>query len=228
MKKRKLFFLFILLVILVVVLIYLFVINKSIQEKQLLIDVKSYADSNLIDVKKSRANVFGKYRKIEDAVYQYILDFQKQYSKVLDYASDEELTSILSVDNYSSDGPLFVQSNQYIEKVRSEFDQDMQKLISFSTEDGLEEYVKKLNFSSYEEKVFLDSVNKSGLFSNFNSYQDEFLESENHMNSIFNSIVSTLGFLKTNSDNWKIEEGEIQFSTEDLVNQYNQLVSNLL
>lgn len=47
------------------------------------------------------------------------------------------------------------------------------------------------------------------------------------MNNVFNVINNTLNFFKINADSWKIENNEIQFSTEDLVNQYNDLVSNI-
>ena len=63
----------------------------------------------------------------------------------------------------------------------------------------------------------------------FVTFKDEFfLESENQMNNVFNTIINTLNFLKSNQDNWKIENNEIQFSTEELVNQYNYLVSTVI
>ena len=149
-------------------------------------------------------------------------------NEVLDYANDKELVSILAIDNYLQDGPDFVKSNQYIEKVRSDFDLDMEHLLSFCSEEGLNSYVNSLNLSNSKKQLFIDVVMESGLLDNFKSYKDIFLESENHMNEVFNSVISTLAFLKNNQDKWKIEDGEIQFSTEDLVNKYNSLVDNLL
>ena len=228
MDKKKFFSLGIILFVLIVLFIYLFVVNKEMQKKQLLIDISRYADCNLVEVEKEKVHVFGSYRKLENEIYDYILNFQKQYSKVLDYANDKELVSILAVNNYLQDGPDFIKSNQYIEKVRSDFDLDMERLLSFCSEEGLNSYVNSLNLSNSKKQLFIDVVMESGLLDNFKSYKDIFLESENHMNEVFNSVISTLAFLKNNQDKWKIEDGEIQFSTEDLVNKYNSLVNNLL
>ena len=156
MDKKKFFSLGIILFVLIVLFVYLFVVNKEMQKEQLLIDISRYADCNLVEVEKEKVNVFGSYRKLENEIYEYILNFQKQYSKVLDYANDKELVSILAVDNYLQDGPDFVKSNQYIEKVRSDFDLDMEHLLSFCSEEGLNSYVNSLNLSN-SKKRFLFS-----------------------------------------------------------------------
>ena len=114
-----------------------------------------------------------------------------------------------------------------MEEVRARFQKDIDKLFQFCTKEGLVRFSKDTSLSDYYQDVFVSSVLDSSLFIKLKNYKVSFLESENQMNKIFNTVTRTLGFLKTNANNWKIENNEIQFSTEDLVNQYNSFVADI-
>ena len=100
--------------------------------------------------------------------------------------------------------------------------------LSFSKKDKIIKFSEKSSLSTYYKKIFVSSFTNSSLLLKLQSYDEFFLESENQMNNVFNTIINTLNFLKSNQDNWKIENNEIQFSTEELVNQYNYLVSTVI
>ena len=145
----------------------------------------------------------------------------------MSYAGDQRLTTLLSVTNYLADGKEFNSSLEYVEEVRARFQKDIDKLFQFCTKEGLVRFSKDTSLSDYYQDVFVSSVLDSSLFIKLKNYKVSFLESENQMNKIFNTVTRTLGFLKTNANNWKIENNEIQFSTEDLVNQYNSFVADI-
>ena len=163
----------------------------------------------------------------ENSIEEYIQSFYKQYQIVQQYADDEQLKTLLSISNYSEDGPEFSNSISYVEELRENFDQDMQKLLAFCSSDNLNDYASRLDMSSYYQKLFVEIMMESGVFKQLEGYKDSFLESENHMNQVFNTTIQVFDFLKTNASNWKIDGEEIQFSTEDLVVQYNTLVSEV-
>lgn len=227
-KKKNLFIILFILLLLFLFFGYFVIVNRRVQEDRLLNDIEKFAKQDILNDRTfSSSTVSFKYREVEEVVEDYIDDFYKQYQKVMSYANDQELTTLLSVSNYLEDGKEFNNSLKYVEKVRTDFQKDIDKLFQFCTKKGIVEFSNESSLSDYYQEVFVSSVLNSSLFVKLKSYKESFLESENQMNKVFNTVTSTLAFLKTNADDWKIEDNEIQFSTEDLVNQYNDLVSNI-
>lgn len=229
MKNRKYLFFIFLGVLLAFMFIFYFVfVNCAVQEDRLMTAAGNYAEQNFLkDREFSSSPVFFGYRTIENSIEEYIQSFYKQYQIVQQYADDEQLKTLLSISNYSEDGPEFSNSISYVEELRENFDQDMQKLLAFCSSDNLNDYASRLDMSSYYQKLFVEIMMESGVFKQLEGYKDSFLESENHMNQVFNTTIQVFDFLKTNASNWKIDGEEIQFSTEDLVVQYNTLVSEV-
>lgn len=229
MKRRKyLFFIFLGILLAFMLIFYFIFVNREVQEDRLMTAASKYAQQNFLDDRTfPSSHVFFGYRMIEKSIEDYIQGFYKQYQTVQQYANDEQLKTLLSISNYSEDGPEFTDSISYVEELRSTFDQDMQTLLSFCSSDNLENYASHLDLSSYYQKLFVETMMESGILDQLESYKEIFLKSENHMNQVFNTTIQVFDFLKSNVDNWKIEENEIQFSTEDLVTQYNTLVSGV-
>lgn len=229
MKRNKyLFLILFILFLLFLFLGYFVIVNRRVQEDRLLNDIEKFSKQDILsDRTFSSSSVSFKYKEVEEVIEDYIDDFYKQYQKVMSYADDQELTTLLSISNYLEDGKEFNHSLEYVEKVRGRFQKDIDKLFQFCTKKGIIEFSKESSLSGYYQDVFVSSVLNSSLFVKLENYKESFLESENQMNMVFNTVTSTLSFLKINADNWKIEDNEIQFSTEDLVNQYNNLVFNI-
>ena len=229
MKNRKYLFFIFLGVLLAFMFIFYFVfVNRAVQEDRLMTAAGNYAEQNFLEDREfSSSPVFFGYRTIENSIEEYIQSFYKQYQIVQQYANDEQLKTLLSISNYDEDGPEFSNSISYVEELREKFDQDMQELLAFCSSDNLNDYASRLDMSSYYQKLFVEIMMESGVFKQLEGYKDSFLESENHMNQVFNTTIQVFDFLKTNASNWKIDGEEIQFSTEDLVVQYNTLVSEV-
>lgn len=229
MKKRKcLFIVLFILFCLFLFFGYFIIVNRKVQEDKLLYDIEKFSQQDILCNRTfSSSTVSFKYKEVEAVIEDYIDDFYKQYQKVMNYANDQELITLLSVSNYLEDGKEFNYSLEYLEKVRVDFQKDIDKLLLFCTKKGIVEFSKVSKLSGYYQEVFVSSVLNSSLFVKFQNYRELFLGSQNKMNHVFNVINNTLNFLKINADSWKIENNEIQFSTEDLVNQYNDLVSNI-
>lgn len=208
---------------------YIFLVNRKVQEERLFNDVEEFSKQDvLIDRSFPISTVSSNYKDVEILMEKYMDNFYHQYDKVMGYANDKKLTSLLSVSNYMADGPNFDSSLKYVQETRDAFDDDMNKLFQFIKKKKAGEVAEKSSLSIYYQKLFISSMNESSLNLKLQSYEEVFLKSENQMNNVFNTIINTLNFLKNNRDNWKIENNEIQFSTEDLVNQYNSLVSTII
>lgn len=226
-KKKKMLIVFLVILFCFLFFFYLIIVNRKVQEERLYHDVNQLAQENLLsNYVFPSSTVLGTYQEVETEIEKYLGSFYQQYQMVLSYTKDKKLLSLLSVDNYLSDGVLFEDSLTYVEEVRKKFQVDMEELLELLTEEKVEEFSRKLDLSKYYQQLVIFHLESSVLLK-LESYEKVFLAIENQMNEVFNTIINTLNFLKSNSNDWIIEDQEIQFSTEALFNQYNSLVSSV-
>lgn len=228
MKNRKHFFFCFFIFLSALFLLYsFFVINRKVQEERLLNDVNRISTYEEFSEEDFSSSLSSHYQEVESLIFEYMDSFYQQYDKVMSYADDTKLTSLLSVSNYLLDGKEFKNSLEYVEKIRVQFNEDVYKLSQYSSKQKIIRFSKKSSFSFYYQEVFVSTMTSSSLFSKLKDYKKIALESKEHMNQVLDVVVNTLHFLKENSDDWKVEDEKIQFSTEDLVHQYQSLVAGI-
>ena len=75
-----------------------------------------------LDITKDRYNkktvTRGKYAVVEKSIKKYFDDYHLELQEVLKLINDKELTTILSYDNYSTDGPEFTKSLEYLKTIK--------------------------------------------------------------------------------------------------------------
>ena len=165
MKKKYIFIGLFAFFLLFIIFSYLVIINRRVQEDRLLNDIEKFAEQDIFnDMTFSSSTVSFKYQEVEEVIEDYINDFYKQYQKVMSYADDQRLTTLLSVTNYLEDGKEFNSSLEYVEEVRARFQKDIDKLFQFCTKEGLVLFSKDTSLSDYYQDVFVSSVLDSSLF----------------------------------------------------------------
>ncbi len=225
--NRKNFIIFII-VILFCLLSGYFVINVFVQKHIL------YSEINKIykvDISSSRykydIKTSFKYSIIEKEVKGYIKDQNDTYLEVSNIMNNKKVKSILSYDNYETDGPLFDNSIQYITEVKNTINKKMDALISNSSDTYLINLVKKKGLSKYYSNLCDDLLNTDEMITYLNNNKELFTHSRDDFNYILDVELEVITFLKNNKDNWELRDKEIQFRTNDLLNQYNLLVSKI-
>ena len=226
MKKFKYLYIVLFLVLLVVLSVGYFFINREVQEERLASDVLEFSKQNLLDdVSFSDSNVTGDYLVVEESIQSYLSQFRKQFEIVNSYSQDEKLKSLLSVSNYMEDGPSFSTSIDYLSEQKEKFNQDMDTLLSFCEKSSIQEFIQGSDLSSYYQNLFEDMMFNYGIYDKLQNVKESLVQSKDNLNQIYDGSLEVLSFLSTYQNDWKIENNEIQFSTEDLVNQYTSLTS---
>ena len=226
MKKFKYLYIVLFLVLLVVLSVGYFFINREVQEERLASDVLEFSKQNLLDdVSFSDSNVTGDYLVVEESIQSYLSQFRKQFEIVNSYSQDEKLKSLLSVSNYMEDGPNFSTSIDYLSEQKEKFNQDMDTLLSFCEKSSIQEFIQGSDLSSYYQNLFEDMMFNYGIYDKLQNVKESLVQNKDNLNQIYDGSLEVLSFLSTYQNDWKIENDEIQFSTEDLVNQYNSLTS---
>lgn len=209
-------------------LISFFVIRDATMENELRKEVKYLSK---LDVTKDRYNrkikTSGKYAIVEKAIKEYLDDYAVSLQNVLSIINDEELTTILSYDNYTSDGPEFTKSREYLESTKNEFNDEIDDLINKLSEDEIKAYIK----TKTDDEYYIDLYNELMLSSKMSSDYNETLEllksSKTRVNNVFDTSSEVLNFLALYKDSWVVEDGQIKFQTTELYNYYNSLISKV-
>lgn len=226
--RRKLCYSFIFIILILVIVFGYFFVNRRVQEDKLFTDVSQITKINYIEKYRfPTSSVSGQYLEVEDYIEKFLKSFSKQASKVISYGEDSKLEKLLSVDNYSEDGPEFLDSIAYIEERESDFQQDMNRLLLYFDKSYVRNYISDCNLSSYYKKLFNQAMFHDGIYNQLFSLKEDFLDSSSYIEQIYEGSLDVLDFLRSHSNDWKIEGDEIQFSTEELVNQYQDLVSKI-
>lgn len=227
MKKKNYIYIVFFLILFLVLIFGYFSIYRQSQEEKLIYNVEKIAQQDFLEKVSFSSNSQGNYLLLEEAIEKYLDDFYQQYQKVMSYALRDETMSLLSVSNYSKDGKEFTQSISYVKEEKKLFNQDMKKLLSFCEKTKVYQYSEELELSTYYQDLFQDMIFEHGIYDQLLKLKTSFLESQESMNQVYDVSLDVFSFLKKHSDDWKVENNEIQFSTNLLVEEYQSLVSSI-
>lgn len=229
MSSRKKFFLVFCFIILdMFLLIGYLVIRDATMRNDLR---KEIHELSKLDITRDRYNrklkTKGDYATVEKAIKEYLDDYAVSLQEVLKVIDDKELTTILSSDNYTKDGPEFTNSLKYLNTTKDQFNEDINTLILNLEEDNIKNYINDKTNDPYYRNLYIELMLDEDMKGNFSETKRLLENTKKDVNNIFSVSTEVLNFLSFNKGNWQVEEGQIKFQTQDLYNQYNTLISKL-
>ena len=184
-----------------------------------------------LDITKDRYNkktvTRGKYAVVEKSIKKYLDDYHLELQEVLKIINDKELTTILSYDNYSTDGPEFTKSLEYLNTSKETFNKKVDDLINKFGDEEIKNNIYKSTKEEYYVNLYDNLMLSSNMRSNYNSTIELLKSTKSRMNNVYDTSIEVLNFLVLYKDDWVVEDGEIKFKTQDLYNYYNELISKV-
>lgn len=170
----------------------------------------------------------GDYAVVEGTIKEYMNIYSvasKELAKILE---DEQIAQVLTAENYKDDGPDFVKTKEYITKTRVAFNEKINLLIDMTSEEKMMEAIEekglKENFIDLYKELMLGNEIKTDLQEIVNTLQ----ESNTTINNILDTQEKIINMLIENKGKWQVNnDGEIEFESQKLVDQYNQFISSL-
>lgn len=184
-----------------------------------------------LDITKDRYNkktvTRGKYAVVEKSIKKYLDDYHLELQEVLKLINDKELTTILSYDNYSTDGPEFTKSLEYLNVSKETFNKKVDDLINKFGDEEIKNNIYKSTKEEYYVNLYDNLMLSSNMRSNYNSTIELLKSTKSRMNNVYDTSIEVLNFLVLYKDDWVVEDGKIKFKTQDLYNYYNELISKV-
>ena len=231
MKKKILIVLLIIIVIALVGVGY-FVFTDMQQEEKLKTELSELndlvnaenIDMDAVNEKLERRITTGDYEKVEDAYKSYLRDNFDNSIQIANILNDEKITTLLTVENYESDGKDFTESKEYITNTRTTLEECKNKYTEFLTEEKAMSYINDKGLDSYYTDLYKNEfIGDMSSASQDTTVQDSIDE----VIGILNTSEEVLNLLSENQDSWEIDGENISFNSESLSNQYDELINSL-
>lgn len=183
-------------------------------------------DSEGVRVLLTRTISKGEYLSVEKALKEYLLDVLDTYDEAIALLEDEQLTNLLTVDNYEEDGPDFKRSKEYITKTEASLTELKDQFKNYLKSSTILSYIEKENLESY----YVEFYKELALDDN-----DDFEDTEKVLDESIDEILAFLkdcdrvfDFLIQNKGKWSIKDGTLYLQNDALTIQYNRLIDNTM
>ena len=233
MGKKKIIFIVIGIIILVLLGIFGYmVVDEMNQTNKLIVEVDEISqmfNQTSIDYdeieKRLATNISkGDYLVVEKAVKQYLSDSLASMKELQEIVDDDRITTLLTIENYSEDGPDFVNTKEYIQNTTTTLENLKNEFISYTTQEKMDEYISDKGLDEYYIELYNELMGGDKIM------QSDIEELESSLDSIINMLNNTeivIDFLIENKDSWQVQGENIMFFSNELVNEYNELTSNI-
>lgn len=233
MKNKILLSLLVLFILIIISLIFI-KINNTEQEEKLVKEMNEI--STLANVKFNELNqeklqtYFDRtitkkdYAKVEKAFKTYFNDVISNIITIADTLEEENLTKMLTANNYQEDGPKFNKTLEYINNTKNKLNECKDKYYEYLKEEKIMSYIKDYKLNDYYIDLY-----KNHIIGNAEEEKDNNFV-ENNINEVINILDKTtkvINFLQENEGKWLIKNNKIILDTKELVNKYNELISGL-
>ena len=226
--RKKFFFVFLFIILDAFLITGFFVIRDATMVNIIEKETDKLASLDLaIDRFNLKVKTKGKYGEVEDNMKSYLDDIALSLQKTLLVVKNPELTKILSFENYKNDGPDFTKSLSFLEKSSNDFNTNIDSILNRLEDKSIKSYGKKNIDDVYYRKLFNQFMLRNDMKEKYNKTSLLLKESKSNVNHIFEISYQTLTFLVNHKDEWQLENNEIQFKTDELMNQYNSLIGSL-
>ena len=227
-SRKKFFFVFCFIIINFILLASFLVIRDATSYNSLKKEVDKIL---LLDIMKDKYDTkivcSGKYGVVEKNIKKYFGHITLELEEINSTINDERLATVLSYENYSNDGPLFSNSLSYLETSKNSLNKKIDSLQSFLSNDGISSYISNKIKEQYYKDLFIEIMNSSGVRQKRDEISQLLVNTKQSSNDVYDGSLSLLNYLKAYNDQWKLEDGEIKFQTQEMYDYYTEVISSL-
>ena len=227
-KKNRIILIIVILLIDIFLILSFIRINEAININNLNHRFYHLLEINITsDEYDNKLDTTGKYRTAEKAMNSYFIDYSKDVKALLDVISDNELTSLLSVDKYNNENNNLNNKISMIDKTREDLDNKFNKLYDYSKEDSIKRYIRSKTTNKGAIEVFNKYMLSIDAHDHFDDCNSILKAKQDEVNNILETSKEVYTFLINNEGKWLIKDNQIQFANGSLKEQYDGMVSKV-
>lgn len=182
-------------------------------------------DMEALNEKTDTIVTTGKYATVEKAAKKYASDLFSTAFKIKALMEDERLVKLLTAENYQEDGPDFVETKKYINETKQKLEDGKNEMLSYLEESKINSYIEAETTEEYYVNLYKELVTEDIEISD--AERNELENSINMVVSLLDTAEEVIDFLIANKGKWEIQDGQIAFATNQLVETYNGFLEKL-
>lgn len=182
-------------------------------------------DLDQIDQRIRELKTTGDYGVLEKAMKDYLADVVNATVSIADVLNDERIINALTPENYVEDGPDFIQTKQFLEEAKGKIEQYKTEVLTLLTNEGAMSYIENKNLDQYYIDLYKEIALSEDTAIEENSTEIE--TSLDEVTRILDIETQVINFLSENKSGWEVQGENIVFNSEELQNQYDELVSQI-
>lgn len=231
MKKKIILTIFALLILTIAIITY-FVLRDISYERKLKNEISQITEltkdwqnfnKEQFEEKINRTITKKDYALVEKSTKKYIKDSVNNMLEITNILENENITKILTADNYNDDGPDFTNTKNYLLDTKNKLTTGLDNYYKYLTKDVIISYLDP-SLDKYYKNFYLNEL--------IGDYEKEFNDktidtSIKNLLTLLDNSEKIIDFLIENKTSWYVKDGNIVFKTNDLLNTYNTLVDNL-
>lgn len=184
-------------------------------------------DFELEELKEKTGTIVssGKYAKVEKAAKNYATDLFSKAIEIRTLLEDEKMAQLLTANNYSEDGPEFVESKKYISESKQKLEDGKTEFLSFLEESKINSYIEAETTDGYATELY-----KQLLTEDINMSDTEKKQLEQSIDKVISMLEieeQVLDFLIENKGKWRVQGEQVLFDSNSLVITYNGFLTKL-
>lgn len=229
--KKKIIIAVVVIVVLIIGVLGYMVISDMGQEDKLkteLSEINDLANAETIDMDEinkrlDRTVTTGDYAKVEDAFKSYLRDNFDNSIEIANLINDERITTLLTADNYNTDGKEFIESKKYISTTKQKLEECKEKYSEYMTKEKAMSYIENKGLDSY----YVDLYEQEYVGDMESAKDTTVKDSIDEIISLLDTSEKVLNLLSNNQDTWNVEGDNIVFSNDSIRNQYDELINSI-
>lgn len=168
----------------------------------------------------------GGYAVVEQTMKDYLNETLTLAQQAETIYNQEEIEALLSVENIQNDGPEFTQTKTKITQMRTDIEEYIDRFIELCNEENLLSAIDDKDVGNYYKELYKQLVVDDEAGKELEQVATQLEEAKGTIISAFDYIYNIVEFLSQNSEAWTIQNGQIAFYDQNIMNEYNELILN--
>lgn len=213
-------------VVLVGYLVY-FGYNKY-QESLIFREGEKIGDMDVLEGKvDTKLYTSGDYQVVEKTMKDYIVEYVDVTREIVNRLSDEKFTNLLTYENVEQDGKEFTETLNYLNEQKTELQEGFDRVIAMSSDVEVMKAIEDKNVGTKYENLYREVMLDSSLSDALKDEQTTLIETRDDMMNFIDQYIEVFEFLKEHQNDYVLENGQILFQNESLLNQYQSYLNAL-
>lgn len=215
--------------IVVIVALFGYLVAQDLKQEDLLKqEIINLTNKNLstddftIEVKTT-----GDYGYIEESIKKYYQELSNNVKRVNVVMQNQDLINVLSTANLEQEDEALSKSFETVTSTKNEMKEILNSMMELCTEEKILSLIDKDKVDSYYYDLYKELMYTEEDLKELEETKKEVESLSIALDQFLDKVLEMLEFLKVNTTEWFIEEGQLYFKQNSHVETYNRLYQEL-